>query len=154
MPQWSRRRAVGRLLIAGSDRVEWAGSARTRRGETAMTSDDARVTDLRKRVAEQMPQARADLAQLVAFKSVADPRQFPAEECERAAHWVADAFAAVGLTRVGLHETPDGSKAVIASRPAPPGAPTVLLYCHYDVQPPLDDAAWRTPVWELTEKDG
>ncbi|TLF82654.1 dipeptidase [Nocardia cyriacigeorgica] len=119
-----------------------------------MTSDDARVTDLRKRVAEQMPQARADLAQLVAFKSVADPRQFPAEECERAAHWVADAFAAVGLTRVGLHETPDGSKAVIASRPAPPGAPTVLLYCHYDVQPPLDDAAWRTPVWELTEKDG
>ncbi|WP_280234779.1 dipeptidase [Nocardia cyriacigeorgica] len=119
-----------------------------------MTSEDARVTDLRKRVAEQMPQARADLAQLVALKSVADPRQFPPEECERAAHWVADAFAAVGLTRVGLHETPDGSKAVIASRPAPPGAPTVLLYCHYDVQPPLDDAAWRTPVWELTEKDG
>ncbi|MBF6413634.1 dipeptidase [Nocardia cyriacigeorgica] len=119
-----------------------------------MTSDDDRVTDLRHRVAEQMPQARADLAQLVAFKSVADPRQFPAGECERAAHWVADAFAAVGLTRVGLHETPDGSKAVIASRPAPPGAPTVLLYCHYDVQPPLDDAAWRTPVWELTEKDG
>ncbi|WP_280472775.1 dipeptidase [Nocardia cyriacigeorgica] len=119
-----------------------------------MTSDDDRVTDLRHRVAEQMPQARADLAQLVAFKSVADPRQFPVGECERAAHWVADAFAAVGLTRVGLHETPDGSKAVIASRPAPPGAPTVLLYCHYDVQPPLDDAAWRTPVWELTEKDG
>ncbi|NEW38807.1 dipeptidase [Nocardia cyriacigeorgica] len=119
-----------------------------------MTADDTRITDLRKRVAEQMPQARADLAQLVALKSVADPRQFPPEECERTAHWVADAFAAVGLTRVGLHETPDGSKAVIASRPAPPGAPTVLLYCHYDVQPPLDDAAWRTPVWELTEKDG
>jgi acetylornithine deacetylase/succinyl-diaminopimelate desuccinylase-like protein len=30
----------------------------------------------------------------------------------------------------------------------------VLLYFHHDVQPPLDDAAWHTPVWELTEKDG
>ncbi|MCP2279852.1 Acetylornithine deacetylase/Succinyl-diaminopimelate desuccinylase [Nocardia amikacinitolerans] len=119
-----------------------------------MTSDDPHIADLRSRVAALMPQAERDLAQLVSFKSVADARQFPAEECELAAQWVADAFAAVGLTKVGLHETPDGSKTVIASRPAPPGAPTVLLYCHYDVQPPLDEAAWRTPAWELTEKDG
>ncbi|WP_330251979.1 dipeptidase [Nocardia sp. NBC_00565] len=117
-------------------------------------NDDSRTAALRQRVAALMPQAKIDLTQLVSFKSVADPRQFPPEECERTAQWVADAFAAAGLTKVGLHETPDGSKAVIASRPAPDGAPTVLLYCHYDVQPPLDDGAWRTPVWELTEKDG
>ncbi|WP_433625100.1 dipeptidase [Nocardia sp. CA-120079] len=116
--------------------------------------DDSRTAALRQRVAALMPQAKTDLTQLVSFKSVADPRQFPLEECDRTAQWVADAFAGAGLTKVGLHETPDGSKAVIASRPAPNGAPTVLLYCHYDVQPPLDDDAWRTPVWELTEKDG
>ncbi|MFI6997421.1 dipeptidase [Nocardia sp. NPDC050175] len=117
-------------------------------------TDDSRTAELRAKVAALMPQAKTDLTQLVSFKSVADARQFPPEECERAAQWVADAFVAAGLTRAGLHETPDGSKAVIAARPAPPGAPTVLLYCHYDVQPPLDSAAWRTPVWELTEKNG
>ncbi|MFI6778638.1 dipeptidase [Nocardia sp. NPDC050412] len=116
--------------------------------------DDSRIAALRQRVAALMPQAKTDLTQLVSFKSVADPRQFPPEDCNRTAQWVADAFAGAGLTKVGLHETPDGSKAVIASRPALDGAPTVLLYCHYDVQPPLDDDAWRTPVWELTEKDG
>lgn len=116
--------------------------------------EDVRVAELRAAVAGLMGQAKTDLAQLVSFRSVADPRQYPIEECDRAAQWVADAFAAAGLTAVGLHETPDGTKAVVASRPAPDGAPTVLLYCHYDVQPPLDEAAWRTPPWELTERDG
>src|SRR5439155_153418 len=49
----------------------------------------------------------------------------------------------------------DGSQAVLGSRPcADPDAPTVLLYSHYDVQPPLNEAAWRTPPFELTEVDG
>lgn len=107
------------------------------------------------RVAEQMPRVRRELAELVAIPSVADPRQFPAEECARAARWVLDAFRDVGFTDIGLHTTADGSEAVVGSRPGPdPDAPTVLLYAHYDVQPPLDDAAWRTPPFELTEVDG
>ncbi|MGA4539353.1 dipeptidase [Uniformispora flossi] len=110
--------------------------------------------DLARRIHEQMARTKQDLATLVGFKSVADPRQFPPEECEKTAQFVADAFREVGFADVRLDPTPDGSKAVVGERPGPPGAPTVLLYCHYDVQPPLDDAAWHTPPFELTEKDG
>ncbi|MEU9731099.1 dipeptidase [Streptomyces sp. NPDC048002] len=110
------------------------------------------ATELAARVAELMPRAKSDLAELVAIPSVADPRQYPAEECHRAARWVADAFTEAGLRDVHLAETPDGSHAVIGHRPPPPGAPTVLLYCHYDVQPPLDDKAWTSPPFRLTER--
>lgn len=111
--------------------------------------------DLRNRIAELMPQAREELAELVSIRSVADPRQFPPEECDRAAQWVLDRFAALGFTDARLAKTADGSNAVIGSRPcAQPEAPTVLLYAHYDVQPPLDDDAWETPPFELTERDG
>jgi acetylornithine deacetylase/succinyl-diaminopimelate desuccinylase-like protein len=111
--------------------------------------------ELRDRIDSLMGQARQELADLVAIRSVADPRQFPPEECARAAQWVLDAFAGVGFSDARLAETADGSQAVVGSRPgSDPQAPTVLLYAHYDVQPPLDDAAWRTPPFELTEVDG
>ncbi|MEV7022626.1 dipeptidase [Kitasatospora sp. NPDC093558] len=106
------------------------------------------------RVSGLMPRAKADLAELVAIPSVADPRQYPPEHCREAAEWVAAAFTEAGLRDVHLDETPDGSLAVIGHRPPPPGAPTVLLYCHYDVQPPLDESAWASKPFELTERDG
>ncbi|GAA0566734.1 beta-Ala-His dipeptidase [Streptomyces violaceusniger] len=105
-------------------------------------------------VAALQPRARAELAELVAFTSVADPAQFPREECEAAARWVADALRAEGFEDVALLDTPDGTQSVYGFLPGPAGAPTVLLYAHYDVQPPLDEAAWHTPPFELTERDG
>lgn len=111
--------------------------------------------DLRQRISDLMPAVRDELTELVALRSVADARQFPAEECQRAAEWVRDKFTAIGFADAHLAETADGSMAVVGSRACShPGAPTVLLYAHYDVQPPLDDAAWRTPPFELTEVDG
>jgi acetylornithine deacetylase/succinyl-diaminopimelate desuccinylase-like protein len=110
--------------------------------------------DLREAVHGLMGRAKDDLAELVAFKSVADPKQFPPEECHNAAQWVVDAFTDVGMQDVAMSPTPDGSMAVHGHIPAPEGTPTVLLYCHYDVQPPLGDDKWHTPVFELTEKDG
>jgi len=110
--------------------------------------------DLRKAVAGLMGRAKNDLAELVAFKSVADAKQYPVEECQQAAQWVADAFAEVGMQNVTMAPTVDGSLAVHGEAPAPDGAPTVLLYSHYDVQPPLGEEQWESPVFELVEKGG
>ncbi|KOG39812.1 dipeptidase [Streptomyces resistomycificus] len=105
-------------------------------------------------VASLMPRARVELTELVAFKSVADFDQFPKSESEGAARWVADALTAEGFQDVALLDTPDGTQSVYGYLPGPEGAKTVLLYAHYDVQPPLDEAAWASPPFELTERDG
>jgi acetylornithine deacetylase/succinyl-diaminopimelate desuccinylase-like protein len=105
-------------------------------------------------VASLMPRAKAELTELVAFKSVADFDQYPRSESEGAANWVADALRAEGFQDVALLDTPDGTQSVYGFLPGPEGAKTVLLYAHYDVQPPLDEAAWVTPPFELTERDG
>src|SRR3954468_17613159 len=108
--------------------------------------------DLRQAVKRLMGQAKSDLAELVSFKSVADPKQFPPEECAKAADWVVDAFKGVGFQDVTSSPTPDGSSC--GHGPPPTGRPPVLLYSHYDVQPPLGEDAWTSPVFKLTERDG
>jgi acetylornithine deacetylase/succinyl-diaminopimelate desuccinylase-like protein len=110
--------------------------------------------ELQQAISGLMSRAKNDLAELVAIKSVADPKQFPPEECRRAAQWVIEAFTEVGLGDMTMSPTPDGSMAVHGHAAGPEGTPTVLLYCHYDVQPPLGEDEWHTPVFELTEKDG
>ncbi|MFF1280559.1 dipeptidase [Streptomyces sp. NPDC058299] len=105
-------------------------------------------------VASLLPRAKEELAELVAFRSVADFAQFPESESEAAAHWIAEALRAEGFADIALLDTPDGTRSVYGRLPGPEGAKTVLLYAHYDVQPPLDEAGWTTPPFELTERDG
>ncbi|GLK75161.1 hypothetical protein GCM10008171_04150 [Methylopila jiangsuensis] len=74
--------------------------------------------------------------------------------CREAADWLKRDLAALGFS-AALRETP-GHPVVLATRPKP-GAPHVLFYGHYDVQPvdPLDK--WETPPFEprlATLKDG
>ncbi|MEV5987942.1 dipeptidase [Streptomyces sp. NPDC052051] len=105
-------------------------------------------------VASLMPRAKEELTELVAFKSVADFDQFARDESEGAARWITDALRAEGFQDVAVLDTPDGTQSVYGFLPGPEGAKTVLLYAHYDVQPPLDEAGWTTPPFELVERDG
>ncbi|WP_344992521.1 M20/M25/M40 family metallo-hydrolase, partial [Tsukamurella soli] len=109
---------------------------------------------LRQAVTELMPVARQQLAQLVGYPSVHGSPEFPPSATRDAASWVASAFAAAGIGGVEMVPTVDGSLAVLGHTPAPPGAPTVLLYSHYDVQPPGDVAQWGSDPFTLTPRAG
>jgi acetylornithine deacetylase/succinyl-diaminopimelate desuccinylase-like protein len=109
---------------------------------------------LRRRIQQLMPQAKQELTRMVSFQSVFDPRTTPPQDCHDMVDYTIELFTGVGLGDVQGYETSDGSTAICGHAPGPPGAPTVLLYFHHDVQPPLDDDAWQSPVWELTERDG
>jgi cysteinylglycine-S-conjugate dipeptidase len=120
---------------------------------SATRSRAASPDAIRERLRSLMPRAREELAELVSFKSVADPAQFPPGECEKAVEWLVDKLSELGFD-VAAHKTPDGSDAVVGRAAGPPNSPTVLLYSHYDVQPPLGEDEWNVPVWQLTERAG
>jgi acetylornithine deacetylase/succinyl-diaminopimelate desuccinylase-like protein len=88
----------------------------------------------------------AELSQLLRFPSVsAQPKH--AADVRRCASWLADHLRAVGLGDAAVHDTP-GHPLVVASWRKAPGKPTVLIYGHYDVQPPEPLQQWRTPPFE------
>lgn len=113
---------------------------------------------LRDRVAAAFPGLRADLEALVRIPSVSSAA-FDQAQVAASAAAVAALLRGVGMPDVQiLHASlPDGRRsapAVIARRPAPAGAPTVLLYAHHDVQPPGPDADWDSPAFEPAERAG
>jgi acetylornithine deacetylase/succinyl-diaminopimelate desuccinylase-like protein len=108
------------------------------------------VDELRARVSDVMAGVRRDLEALVRIQSVsADPAR--AGEVRRSAEATADLFRAEGLDAQIVSEA-SGAPAVLAHKPGPPGAPTVLLYAHHDVQPEGDHAVWDSPPFEPTER--
>src|SRR6202451_2127526 len=104
-------------------------------------------------VQQVLPSVRADLERLVRIPSVsADPTASP--YLRDSAAEVAARLEAAGLPEVDVLVVPQGQPAVVARRPAPPGAPTVLLYAHHDVPPPGDRASWDTDPFQPTETSG
>ena len=68
------------------------------------------------------------------------------------AEWLRDQLAAIGLTAT-VHSTP-GSPVVVASTSRDPSKKTVLIYGHYDVQPPEPLEGWSSPPFEPRIADG
>jgi acetylornithine deacetylase/succinyl-diaminopimelate desuccinylase-like protein len=103
-----------------------------------------------------MPQLKSDLARLVAIPSISAPNYPEAthppllEAYEAVATLCRDA----GVRILDPLELPFTAPALIGEIPAPDGAPTVLLYSHYDVVPVGDESKWESPPFEATERDG
>ncbi len=111
------------------------------------------LAQLQDAVRREMPRARQDLEALVKVATVsADPRH--AEDVQRACERAADLARDAGAVDVQVLSAQGGQPAVVATWPAPEGAPTVLLYAHLDVQPTGPEAEWTSPPFEPTERDG
>lgn len=119
-----------------------------------MSSQAPALQDVRAALTARMDRYRADLEALVRIPSVS-AAGFDPVEVRRAAEAVRDLLAARGFEHAGLLEVDDSHPAVTANHlHAGRDAPTVLLYAHYDVQPPGDLAAWTSPAFSPTERDG
>jgi acetylornithine deacetylase/succinyl-diaminopimelate desuccinylase-like protein len=95
------------------------------------------------------------LRELTDFLSIPSISALPehADDCRRAAAWVMEQLRRLGCPVVELLEG-DGHPVVWGESPRVEGAPTILIYGHYDVQPvdPLDE--WDSPPFQPTVRDG
>ena len=94
----------------------------------------------------------AQLKELVSIPSVSTLPEHRAD-MQRAAEWLADNLRSGGMDRVEVMPT-GGHPVVYAEWLRAPGAPTVLVYGHYDVQPPDPLDEWHSPPFEPTIRDG
>lgn len=115
---------------------------------------------MRDAAASGIPAAIADLGALVRIPSVAFPG-FDEAPVERSAEAVAELVRGTGLfetvevRRSSIPGTSEqGKPAVLATRAARNGRPTILLYAHHDVQPVGDESLWESPPFEPTLRNG
>lgn len=98
---------------------------------------------------------REILDELIAFASIPSVSTDPAyaSHVTEAADWLARRLRHAGLDDVTIHKTP-GHPIVTAQWLKAEGAPTVLVYGHYDVQPPDPVAGWKSPPFQPELRDG
>ncbi len=109
--------------------------------------------DLSAAVAADMPRLKELLSTLIRMESVSAHGYDPAGVRE-AGETIRDMLSDAGFAKARLLESSGGHPAVFAEIPGPEGAPTVLLYAHYDVQPPGPAEEWDTGPFDPVEKDG
>ena len=95
------------------------------------------------------------LEELKAFLAIPSISALPqhAGDVKRCAEWCGDEMRRVGMENVKLIDTP-GNPVVYGDWLSAQGAPTILFYGHYDVQPVDPLELWQSPPFEATLRDG
>jgi acetylornithine deacetylase/succinyl-diaminopimelate desuccinylase-like protein len=92
-----------------------------------------------------------ELKAFLRFPSISTQHEH-APDLEACAEWLREKLSEIGL-EAKVHSTP-GSPVVIAATPRDPSKRTVLIYGHYDVQPPEPLEGWTTPPFEPRIEEG
>src|SRR5437870_5336994 len=104
-------------------------------------------------VERSRPRWLEELTTFIGFPSISGP-DGRTEDLIACAEWLAAHLQSIGLANVRLIAT-SGNPIVYADwLGADPGAPTALLYGHYDVQPPGSLEEWETPPFEPVSRGG
>jgi acetylornithine deacetylase/succinyl-diaminopimelate desuccinylase-like protein len=103
-------------------------------------------------VAREQSRLLDELSEFLAIPSVSALPSH-AGDCRRAAEWLRDQLTGLGCRTVQIVEG-DGHPVVWAEGPEVPGRPTLLIYGHYDVQPPDPLDEWTSPPFEPTIREG
>jgi acetylornithine deacetylase/succinyl-diaminopimelate desuccinylase-like protein len=93
-----------------------------------------------------------ELFELLRIPSISADSKYKGD-VRKAAEFVRDKLKAAGADKVELVET-KGHPIVFGEKLIDPSKPTVLVYGHYDVQPPDPLDLWQTPPFEPTVRDG
>ncbi|HEY4133188.1 MAG TPA: dipeptidase [Gemmatimonadaceae bacterium] len=109
------------------------------------------ANDLEKFFAGNTSAARNELFDFLRIPSVS-ARSEHNPDTARAAEWVLNSLKRVGL-KATVHPT-KGHPIVVGEWRNAPGAQTILVYGHYDVQPAEPLELWDTPPFEPTVRDG
>jgi len=109
--------------------------------------------DLKSAVADDMPRLKELLATLVRMRSVSADGYDPAGVRD-AAETIVSMLDEAGFDKTQLLESSNGNPAVFAEISGPAETPTILLYAHYDVQPPGPIEEWDTGPFEPVERNG
>jgi len=147
-----------RLLGDSATRLLGSSAARQLGDEPLASADQGTqltamplANDLASYLADSRKRSLDELFEFLRIPSVSARSEHNADT-SRAADWFAASLRSAGL-KATIHPT-EGHPIVVGEWRGAPGAQTVLVYGHYDVQPaePLD--LWESPPFEPTVRDG
>jgi acetylornithine deacetylase/succinyl-diaminopimelate desuccinylase-like protein len=124
------------------------------RGKSAKQSTNGKASiapDLKKFLADNQTRIESELFDCLRIPSVSAKSEHNGDT-RRAAEWVKASLDRIGVP-AKMYSTP-GHPVVVGEWRNAPGAPTVLIYGHYDVQPAEPLELWTSPAFEPTVRDG
>jgi len=110
------------------------------------------MSTVQKYIDDNIETFQKELFKLLRIESVSTDSS-KKDDVKHAAKFLAGHLKEIGLDEATLHET-EGHPIITAKKVVDPDLPTVLIYGHYDVQPPDPEELWETPPFEPTVKNG